>query len=134
MPHASSEISSFGGSIRGTIGNATMRLFGHTIDTASCRFRADAEQIELHDLECGWLGGAVRAVSATQPALTYRFGSGESPDGQPGVLSGEVLADGGEAPGVVYADLDLAQVEKVRAMLPSLAHDRPFAPPQDSGH
>lgn len=43
---------------------------------------------------------------------------------------GEVLADGGEAPGVVYADLDLAQVEKVRGMLPSLAHDRPFAPSQ----
>ncbi len=42
---------------------------------------------------------------------------------------GEVLADGGEAPGVVYANLDPAQVEKVRSMLPSLAHDRPFAPP-----
>jgi predicted amidohydrolase len=42
---------------------------------------------------------------------------------------GEVLADGGEAPGIVYADLDLAQVEKVRGMLPSLAHDRPFTPP-----
>ncbi len=42
---------------------------------------------------------------------------------------GEVLADGGDAPGVVYADLDLAQVEKVRGMLPSLTHDRPFAPP-----
>ncbi|HUF79715.1 MAG TPA: carbon-nitrogen hydrolase family protein [Burkholderiales bacterium] len=42
---------------------------------------------------------------------------------------GVVLADGGEAPGVVYADLDLAQVDKVRGMLPSLTHDRPFAPP-----
>lgn len=42
---------------------------------------------------------------------------------------GEVLADGGEAPGVVYADLDLAQVDKVRGMLPSLTHDRAFAPP-----
>ena len=42
---------------------------------------------------------------------------------------GEVLADGGDAPGVVYADLDLEQVEKVRGMLPSLTHDRPFAPP-----
>lgn len=43
---------------------------------------------------------------------------------------GEVLADGGEAPGVVYADLDLTQVDKVRGMLPSLTHDRPFAPPR----
>ena len=40
---------------------------------------------------------------------------------------GGILADGGEAPGVVFADLDLAQVAKVRGMLPSLAHDRPFA-------
>lgn len=42
---------------------------------------------------------------------------------------GEVLADGGEAPGVVYADLDLGKVDKVRTMLPSLTHDRPFAAP-----
>jgi predicted amidohydrolase len=42
---------------------------------------------------------------------------------------GEVLADGGEAPGLVYADLDPARVDSVRAMLPSLSHDRPFAPP-----
>ena len=42
---------------------------------------------------------------------------------------GEVVADGGEAPGVVYADLDLARVSAVRSMLPSLTHDRPFAPP-----
>jgi len=43
---------------------------------------------------------------------------------------GEVLADGGVEPGVVYADIDPARVDKVRGMLPSLAHDRPFAPPQ----
>ncbi|MGH8662434.1 MAG: carbon-nitrogen hydrolase family protein [Burkholderiales bacterium] len=42
---------------------------------------------------------------------------------------GEVLADGGEAPGVIYADLDPARADSVRAMLPSLTHDRPFAPP-----
>ena len=42
---------------------------------------------------------------------------------------GEVIAEGGEAPEVVYADLDLARVDAVRSMLPSLAHDRPFAPP-----
>lgn len=45
---------------------------------------------------------------------------------------GEVLADGGESPGVVYADLELSRVEPVRSMLPSLGHDRPFAPPQES--
>ena len=42
---------------------------------------------------------------------------------------GEVPANGGESPGVVHADLDLSQVAVVRAMLPSLTHDRPFAPP-----
>jgi predicted amidohydrolase len=46
---------------------------------------------------------------------------------------GEILADGGEAPGVVFADLDLDQVDKVRGMLPSLTHDRPFAS-LESGH
>jgi predicted amidohydrolase len=42
---------------------------------------------------------------------------------------GEVIAEGGEAPAVVHADLDLGRVEAVRSLLPSLTHDRPFAPP-----
>ena len=42
---------------------------------------------------------------------------------------GEVLADGGEAPGIVYADIDPARIERVRGMLPCLAHDRAFSPP-----
>lgn len=43
---------------------------------------------------------------------------------------GEVLADGGEEPGHVIADLDLTQVENCRSMVPSLANERSFAPPQ----
>lgn len=39
---------------------------------------------------------------------------------------GEVLADGGEAPGIVYAEIDPARVTKIRAMMPSLQHDREF--------
>jgi predicted amidohydrolase len=39
---------------------------------------------------------------------------------------GEVLADGGEAPGVVMAEIDVAAVDKARAMIPALTHDRPF--------
>lgn len=39
---------------------------------------------------------------------------------------GEVLADGGEAPGIVYANVDPARVRKVRGMIPSLEHDRPY--------
>lgn len=42
---------------------------------------------------------------------------------------GEVLADGGEAPGIVYAEIDLKRVPKVRRMMPSLEHDREFSLP-----
>ena len=42
---------------------------------------------------------------------------------------GRVLADGGEAPGFVMAELDTAAVAKARQALPSLEHDRPFAAP-----
>ncbi|WP_118138077.1 carbon-nitrogen hydrolase family protein [Oceanicella sp. SM1341] len=39
---------------------------------------------------------------------------------------GEVLADGGERPGVTLLDLDLSEVDRARARVPSLQHDRPF--------
>lgn len=39
---------------------------------------------------------------------------------------GEVLADGGTAPGTIFVDLDLAEVGRARAKVPSLGHDRPF--------
>ena len=39
---------------------------------------------------------------------------------------GKILADGGEAPGITYADIDPAAVQKVRSMIPSLEHDREF--------
>lgn len=40
---------------------------------------------------------------------------------------GEVLADGGEEPGIIYADIDPARVAKIRGMMPSLEHDRSYA-------
>jgi predicted amidohydrolase len=40
---------------------------------------------------------------------------------------GEVLADAGEEPGIIYADVDPARVTKIRGMMPSLQHDRPYA-------
>jgi len=40
---------------------------------------------------------------------------------------GEVLADAGEEPGIIYADIDQARVAKIRGMMPSLQHDRPYA-------
>jgi predicted amidohydrolase len=46
---------------------------------------------------------------------------------------GEVLADGGEGETVITARIDPARVAAVRASLPSLQHDRPFAPPAAAG-
>lgn len=42
---------------------------------------------------------------------------------------GEVLVDGGEKVGISYVDLDMAEVAKARARVPSLTHDRPFDGP-----
>ncbi|WP_068116106.1 carbon-nitrogen hydrolase family protein [Tropicimonas marinistellae] len=42
---------------------------------------------------------------------------------------GEVLADGGEDPGITYLDLDMAAVAEARARVPSLRHDREFGGP-----
>jgi deaminated glutathione amidase len=42
---------------------------------------------------------------------------------------GDVLADAGTAPGVLMADLDLAQVDAARHRIPSLNHDRAFDGP-----
>ena len=46
---------------------------------------------------------------------------------------GEVLADGGEGVGIAMADLELARVERARATIPALAHDRAFLPPAGAG-
>ncbi|MEM7506316.1 MAG: carbon-nitrogen hydrolase family protein [Pseudomonadota bacterium] len=43
---------------------------------------------------------------------------------------GRVLADAGEGVGVTLVDLDLAEVEKVRGKIPSLANARAFNAPQ----
>lgn len=42
---------------------------------------------------------------------------------------GEILADAGEGTGVTFVDLDLGQIDRARAMVPSLRHDRPYAAP-----
>ncbi|MAX48148.1 MAG: hypothetical protein CMM78_08065 [Rhodospirillaceae bacterium] len=44
---------------------------------------------------------------------------------------GEGLADGGEAPGVVTATLNLNRVSEVRGMVPSLNNDLPYDKPQE---
>ena len=40
---------------------------------------------------------------------------------------GEVLADGGDQPGVAMATIDLDEVAAARQKIPALSHDRPFA-------
>lgn len=42
---------------------------------------------------------------------------------------GEILADAGTDPGVTLIDLDLDEVTKARARIPSLSHDRAFTGP-----
>jgi deaminated glutathione amidase len=39
---------------------------------------------------------------------------------------GTVLADGGEDPGIILAEIDTDQVAEARRRVPSLTHDRPF--------
>ncbi|MEO1192714.1 MAG: carbon-nitrogen hydrolase family protein [Pseudomonadota bacterium] len=46
---------------------------------------------------------------------------------------GAVVADGGEAPGLVTATLDLAAVAEARRRIPALTHDRPFGQPGSNG-
>ncbi len=42
---------------------------------------------------------------------------------------GEVVAEAGDAPGVILAEIDVAQIAAARSKLPALTHDRPFAAP-----
>jgi predicted amidohydrolase len=46
---------------------------------------------------------------------------------------GEVLADGGDRPGVVLARIEPSAIAAARGMIPALEHDRPFAAPQRLG-
>jgi len=42
---------------------------------------------------------------------------------------GKILAELGDEPGIALADIDVDRVAKVRGMLPSIEHDRPFSGP-----
>ena len=68
------------------------------------------------------------AQCGTHPS---RDGRGRRSHGHSLVVApwGEVLADGGEAPGVVLADLDMAAVATARQRVPALGHDRGFSGP-----
>lgn len=65
------------------------------------------------------------------PAQTGIHDGGRGTYGHSVIISpwGEVLADAGEEPGIILADLDLSKVEEARRMVPSLRHDRSFTGP-----
>lgn len=66
------------------------------------------------------------------PAQTGTHPRGRETFGHSLIVSpwGEVLADGGSAPGNVYAEIDPALADKARANIPSLNHDRTFTAPE----
>lgn len=39
---------------------------------------------------------------------------------------GRIVAEGGREPGVIFADIDMAEPDAVRGRVPSLSHDRPY--------
>jgi predicted amidohydrolase len=65
------------------------------------------------------------------PAQTGEHAEGRLTYGHSLIVSpwGEVLADAGEQPGIVTADIDLEAVHKARSMVPALRHDREFQRP-----
>ena len=65
------------------------------------------------------------------PAQTGTHAEGRLTYGHSLIISpwGEVLADAGEAPGYIVAEIDLEQVHKARSMVPALRHDREFQRP-----
>jgi predicted amidohydrolase len=65
------------------------------------------------------------------PAQCGEHAEGRKTYGHSLVISpwGEILAEGGEEPGIVLAEIDPAKVEEARRMVPALHHDRDFAKP-----
>jgi predicted amidohydrolase len=43
---------------------------------------------------------------------------------------GEILAEAGDRPGTISAEIDFSKVAAARSMIPSLRHDRDYARPQ----
>ncbi len=62
------------------------------------------------------------AASAGKPRQTFGHSLAVSP-------WGEVLADGGTEPGVIYVDLDMNEVAQARQRIPALMHDPKFGGP-----
>jgi predicted amidohydrolase len=63
------------------------------------------------------------------PAQTGTHAEGRETYGHSLIVDpwGTILADAGEEPGLIYAEIDPDQVKEARRRVPSLTHDRPFA-------
>jgi len=61
----------------------------------------------------------IHAATQGKPRETYGHSMAIGP-------WGDVLADAGTAPGVIYVDLDPSEVAQARQRIPALAHDRQF--------
>ncbi len=68
------------------------------------------------------------------PAQTGTHAEGRKTYGHSLIVApwGEVLADGGDAPGIVAGEIDPAAVAQARGAVPALDHDRPYTAP-DAG-
>ncbi len=63
------------------------------------------------------------------PAQTGEHEGGRKTYGHSMIIDpwGRILADAGTSNGIIYADLDMAEVSKARAAIPALKHDKPIA-------
>jgi len=63
------------------------------------------------------------------PAQTGAHENGRKTFGHSLIISpwGEILAEAGENPEIIYADIDLQKVEEARRKIPALQHDRDFS-------
>ena len=66
-----------------------------------------------------------RSASSSHPAESHEYGH-ETFGHASSFPWGEVLAEGGVHPSVIFADIDLSTIGDVRSRVPSLQHDRAF--------
>ena len=68
------------------------------------------------------------ACFVISPAQCGHHGEGRLTYGHSLIVDpwGDVLADGGDEPGIVVAEIDMAKVEEARGKIPSLRHDREY--------
>ncbi len=100
--------------------------FNHTTGAAHWEPLLRARAIEtgcyvLAPAQTG-LHGVGHAAAGTAPRRTHGHSLAVDP-------WGEVLADAGTEPGVIWVDLDPAEITRARARIPALTHDRAFEGP-----